>query len=319
MAKKTTNSTDLLVIGELNMDLILSNLEAFPELGKEKIAKDYTLTMGSSSAIFAANCSRLGLSVKFSGLVGDDEFGDKILTHLQNFGISNDFVVTSKQFKTGLTTIFRYNDDRAMVTYPGAMENFSLSQIPEKAFQKARHLHISSIFLQPGIKDDLYDIISRAKQQGMSISIDPQWDPDEKWNLNLKNLLPKIDFFLPNDQEFLKLTNASSIEKGIKKLQPLLNNTTVIIKMGKKGATYFNTNEIQKVSPHINENPVDTVGAGDSFNAGFIFKYLKEESIKNCVKFGNLTGAVSTTEAGGTQAIKSLKQVEQIAKQKLSK
>lgn len=319
MADKTNNSADLLVVGELNMDLILNKLEAFPELGKEKVAKDYTLTMGSSSAIFAANCSRLGLSVKFSGLVGDDEFGDKIQAHLQDFGIDNKFVVTSKKFKTGLTTIFRYNNDRAMITYPGAMEHFSLSQIPGKAFQQVRHLHISSIFLQPGIKDDLYAIISRAKKQGMSISIDPQWDPDEKWNLNLKKLLPKIDFFLPNEQEFLKLTNASSIEKGIKKLQPLLNNTSVIIKMGKKGATYFNTNEIQKVSPHINENPVDTVGAGDSFGAGFIFKYLKEESIKNCVKFGNLTGAVSTTEAGGTQAIKSLKRVEQIAKQKLSK
>lgn len=319
MAKKTTNSADLLVIGELNMDLILNKLEAFPELGKEKIAKDYTLTMGSSSAIFAANCSRLGLSVKFSGLVGDDEFGDKIQAHLQDFGIDNEFVVTSKQFKTGLTTIFRYNNDRAMVTYPGAMQHFSLNQIPEKAFQKARHLHISSIFLQPGIKDDLYAIIPRAKQQDMSISIDPQWDPDEKWNLNLKKLLREIDFFLPNEQEFLRLTNASSIDKGIKKLQPLLTNATVIIKQGKKGATYFNGEEIHTLAPFINEHPVDTVGAGDSFDAGFIFKYLKGETINNCVKFGNLTGAVSTTEAGGTQAIESLERVQQIAKQKLTK
>ncbi len=309
--------SDVLVIGELNMDLILSGVESFPELGKEKTADAMNLVMGSSSAIFAANCARLGLAVEFCGMVGKDDFGAKIVGQLQQFGVDTSLIITSQKYKTGLTVIITQVGDRAMLTYPGAMAQFSLNDIPKEAFQQGRHLHISSIFLQPGIKKDLPKIIRKAKKNEMTISIDPQWDPEEKWDIDLEKLLQNIDFFIPNEAEFLQLTVSDTIEEGFQKLDDK-NRASVIVKQGTKGAIFQNDGNLTTIPAFLNENPVDAVGAGDSFDAGFIYRFLKGDSVKNCVHFGNLAGAVSTTKAGGTAAITSLDEVLKIAKNTFS-
>ncbi|NGP89171.1 carbohydrate kinase family protein [Fodinibius halophilus] len=318
MGKTDTSPLDILVIGELNMDLILNDLEEFPQLGKEKIANDFNLTMGSSSAIFAANCSRLEQTVGFCGMVGDDDFGKQIRDQLLAFGVDVRHISISKTHKTGITAVLRYDDDRAMVTYPGAMEHFSLAQIDPDAFENARHLHISSLFLQPGIKTDLFDIIERAQSRGMTTSIDPQWDPKEQWDIDFTKLVGRIDFFLPNEDEFLSITESSTVKEGINEIRPHLGDGTIIIKQGTEGATFVSSNEVKKIPGYTNDTPVDTVGAGDSFDAGFICQILNDTSIEDSIRFGNITGAVSTTEAGGTRAIQSRKHVQEIAKKKFS-
>src|SRR5699024_37241 len=175
---------DVLVVGELNMDLILNKVEGCPELSKEKIASEMNLTMGSSSAIFACNIARLGMETAFCGLVGNDDFGNTIVEQLQQMQVNTQWVQFDKNRQTGLTAIIRQQDDRAMVTYPGTMNYFSSSHIPDEAFQKARHLHLSSIFLQPKIKEELFTILARAKADDMSISVNTQWDPAERWDID---------------------------------------------------------------------------------------------------------------------------------------
>jgi len=308
---------DLLVVGELNMDLILNNVESFPELEKEKIAQDMSLTLGSSSAIFASNISRLGINTGFCGMIGDDAFGSQVINQLKNFGIDSSFVTTSATSKTGLTAIIRVGDSRAMVTYPGAMAHFSGKDIPDAAFTDATHMHISSIFLQPNIKKDLLKIVKKANANGLTVSIDPQWDPNEKWDININELLDYIDFFLPNREEFLNLVKSDNIEEGLKKIGPG-KKATIIVKNGKNGATYYEDNKITTVPTYINNNPADAIGAGDSFNAGFIYQFLKGRSRLECVELGNLTGAVSTTKSGGTAAITSLNDVLKTAKDKFT-
>src|SRR5690348_1290984 len=112
---------DVLVAGELNIDMILDQLEKFPVIGKEILANKITVTLGSSSAIFASNLSALGVSVTFCGCIGNDNFGEKILSDLaeKNVGINN--VIRSNTADTGITVALNFNQDRAMVTYPGAM------------------------------------------------------------------------------------------------------------------------------------------------------------------------------------------------------
>jgi sugar/nucleoside kinase (ribokinase family) len=317
MDKKNTK-TDLLVVGELNMDLILNEVASFPELGKEKIAGDMNLTLGSSSAIFAGNAARLGLSAGFCGMVGQDDFGEAVIAQLKKYGVDTSLVVKSEKYKTGLTAIIRHAADRAMVTYPGAMEHFSIDDIPEKAFQQTRHLHISSLFLQPGIKEYLFEIIAKAKSNGLTTSIDPQWDPEEQWDIDFPKLVSEIDFFLPNEDEFLNIANSADLKEAIAKFQSHLTDGAIIVKQGTDGATGITQNQVMQVPGYVNENPVDTVGAGDSFNSGVIYQFLQGKSIEECIKFGNITGAVSTTAPGGTTAIKSLDEVHNIAKNKLS-
>lgn len=300
------------------MDLILNEVASFPELGKEKIAKDLNLTLGSSSAIFAGNAARLGLTVGFCGMVGQDDFAESVITQLQKYGVDTTYVTVSEQHKTGLTVIIRHADDRAMVTYPGAMEHFSLNHVPEEAYSQARHLHISSLFLQPEIKKHLFEIIKKAKSNGLTISIDPQWDPEEQWDVDFKKLVSKIDFFLPNEDEFLNIAGSSDLDAAIAEFQPHLTDGTIIIKQGTNGATAVRRENIIHVPGYLNEHPIDTVGAGDSFNSGVIYQFLGGKSLQECIQFGNITGAVSTTAPGGTQAITSLEQVHQIAKNQLS-
>lgn len=318
MAADTFDKMDLLVIGELNMDLILNNVVYFPEPGKEKIADDLNVTLGSSSAIFAANSSRLGLSVVFCGMVGLDNFGDAVIDQLRKYDVDTSLVTVSKQYKTGLSVIIRHAGSRAVVTFPGAMEHFSLAGIPDYAFTRARHLHISSLFLQPGIKNNLFEIVDRAKSHHMTVSIDTQWDPDEQWDIDFKKLVSCIDFFLPNENEFLSIARTQNIKEAIVKFRPHLAGGAVIVKQGPKGVTCFTADRVTTIPGYFNEHPEDTIGAGDSFNAGFIYRFLKGGSIEQCIKFGNMTGAVSTTKSGGTAAFTSFDDVLNIAKNNLS-
>lgn len=305
---------DVVVVGELNVDLILNSIDSFPEMGKEKIAKNMTLTLGSSSAIFASNLSALGAKVAFVGKIGDDAFGSLVKESLQAKKVNTDFLITSKKLSTGATIVLNYSEDRAMVTYPGAMEDLTINDIKQEVIKSARHLHFSSYFLQPGIQSGLLNIFKMAKENGLTTSLDIQWDPKEEWNLNFSEVLPFVDVFLPNEQEALLLTGEKKLENAISKLTPLAK--CVVIKLGSKGSIAATNGKSVFKQSYFNNEVVDAIGAGDSFNAGFIFKFINGYEIEECQKFGNLTGAINTTAAGGTMAFKNYDQIIKVGKEK---
>lgn len=298
---------DILVVGELNVDLIFNQLNKSPEIGKEQRADEMTLTLGSSSAIFASNCSSLGSKVTFCGKIGNDSFGDFVLQSLKNKKVDTDFVLVDDKLKTGATIIFNYNDDRMMVTHPGAMKHLAVEEIPDEALKKSRHLHTSSVFFQPGLKKDLVKLFSKAKDLGLSTSMDTQWDPDEKWDIDIDQLLPLLDFFLPNENEFLELTRSTNLQIALQKVSK--HDTCVVVKRGTNGALMQKNYESISIPAYHIPDFVDAIGAGDSFDAGLISSFLKGNNLRDSFEFGNLAAAVSTTEAGGTTAIKSFDQV----------
>jgi sugar/nucleoside kinase (ribokinase family) len=305
------NQTDVIVVGELNVDLILNRIDSFPEMGKEKLAEEMTLTLGSSSAIFASNLSSLGSEVSFLGKIGRDIFGDLVISSLESKGVGSDLIIRSEELKTGATIVLNYDEDRAMVTHAGAMEALTLDDITEQSLKKARHLHFSSYFLQPGMKSTIIDMFEMAKRLGLTTSFDAQWDPEEKWDLDLLSVLPTVDVFLPNKQELLHLTQKSTVDDALEFLSPVAN--TIAVKLGNKGSLVFSDGDKSQKDPFLNTNVVDAIGAGDSFNAGFIHKFIQKRPIEECQEFGNLTGAVSTTAAGGTTAFTDYNTVIKIA------
>lgn len=298
---------DILVVGELNVDLILNQLNKAPEFGKEQRADKMTLTLGSSSAIFASNCSSLGSKVAFCGKVGEDGFGNFVMQSLAETNVNADSVMVEKNLKTGVTVIFNYQNDRMMVTHPGAMEHMTVDEIPEEVMKKSRHLHTSAIFFQPGIKKDLVKLFSRAKKLGLTTSMDTQWDPEEEWNIDIKKILPVLDFFLPNEDELIALTDSSSLREALDKISGF--ETTVVVKQGEKGATMYRNGEAKSIPAYKITNYVDAIGAGDSFDAGFISSFLKGKTLSESLEIGNMAAAVSTTAAGGTTAITSFDNV----------
>jgi sugar/nucleoside kinase (ribokinase family) len=191
-----------------------------------------------------------------------------------------------------------------MVTYPGAMETLKPEDINENWLSKAGHMHLSSVFLQPALKKEIVSIFKMAKNLGLTTSLDVQWDPAEKWDLNMKELLPLVDVFLPNETELRALTGEQDMDKAIESVKPLIN--TMAIKMGNKGSRGVTKETDITIKPFLNKKVVDAIGAGDSFNAGFITGFLAGKPLPGCLEYGNLTGAVSTTAAGGTGAFDSL-------------
>jgi sugar/nucleoside kinase (ribokinase family) len=302
---------DILVIGELNVDLILNGLPSLPEEGKEIIANQMTLTLGSSSAIFASNASTLGNKVAFLGKTGTDMFGDLVFKSLEEKKVDTRFIIRSSIDKTGATIVLNFDEDRAMVTYPGAMETLKPEDINENWLSKAGHMHLSSVFLQPALKKEIVSIFKMAKNLGLTTSLDVQWDPAEKWDLNMKELLPLVDVFLPNETELRALTGEQDMDKAIESVKPLIN--TMAIKMGNKGSRGVTKETDITIKPFLNKKVVDAIGAGDSFNAGFITGFLAGKPLPGCLEYGNLTGAVSTTAAGGTGAFDSLEGFRQKA------
>jgi sugar/nucleoside kinase (ribokinase family) len=302
---------DVLVIGELNVDLILNQIGKLPEIGKEILADQMTLTLGSSSAIFASNLSTLGTKVTFAGKLGHDNFGDHIIASLNARGVDTRYIIRSVKHTTGATIVLNYGEDRAMVTYQGSMKYLTLHDIPEVVFSKSRHLHLSSVFLQTGLVNDLVYLFQKAKSQGLTTSIDPQWDPAETWKIDLEKLLPHVDVFLPNVKELCALTGTNHVEDGLEVLKPHAN--VVVVKNGSEGAWLFDGKELIHQPSFRNKHVVDSIGAGDSFDSGFIHKYLLKKSLRECLEFGALTGAINTTRAGGTTAFENLNLVKTIA------
>lgn len=305
---------DLLVVGELNVDVIFNHIERYPQLGKEIFAQRMDVVLGSSSAIFASVAATLGLKVAYAGMVGHDAYGRFILDQLRSRGIDTRGIIVSPDYATGATLVLNYGNERSMVTYPGAMAHFQVDNIDWILLQQCRHLHVSSVFLQTGLKADLAGFMQKAAESGLTTSVDPQWDPAEKWDLPWDELLPNIDYFMPNAAELKAIAGIEDINEAMETL--LKYAPTLIVKDGTQGAWLCNTSERLHQPAFINNEVVDAIGAGDSFDAGFITGMLKGLNLAESLRLASLCGAINTTAAGGTGAFVSLPMVRQLAENK---
>ena len=289
---------DIIALGELNVDLILNQIEGEPEIGKEKFAKQMTLTLGSSTAIFAANAAALGAKVAFCGMSG------------------NDYLIRQDKYATGATICMSYDEDRANLTYQGAMDYMGLDDINPEVFKETKHIHISSIYMQSGVKRDLMKILELCKANGVTVSLDSQWDPVEQWDLDYKAVLPMLTVFMPNETELKFLTRSETLDEAIEKIRPYTN--AAVIKCGSKGSLLMRKGmPDRKQAALLNEHVVDCIGAGDSFNSGFIARLAAGDALDKCQEYGNMTGAVKTTAAGGTTAFTCREDVERIGRERI--
>src|SRR5512138_822060 len=219
MAIRDTNKPfDLIVVGEINPDLILRG-DVIPAFGQvEQLIDDATLTIGSSSAIFACGAARLGLRVAFIGKVGDDEFGRFMLRELAQHGIDISGVVIDPTTPTGLSVILSRPIDRAILTHLGSIAALRFAEIDLSLLSHARHLHLGSYYLLDALRPDVPRLFDEAKARGLSISIDTNYDPTEQWAGGLHETLQRVDVFLPNETELLAITHEDSIEAGLDRL-----------------------------------------------------------------------------------------------------
>lgn len=288
---------DILVAGEINPDLILTG-DVTPEFGQvEKLVDSAALTIGSSSAIFACGAARLGLKVSFIGVCGDDFFGRFMLDEMSKRNVDVSNIVVRPDGQTGLSVILNQESDRAILTHLGLIPDLRALDISDALLRQARHLHVASYFLQINLQPDMPNLFRRARSLGLTTSLDTNHDPSEKW-MGFDELLAVTNVFLPNEKEALSLSGQSNVDLAASRLESKVE--TLAIKLGAKGALGVREGARVRVAS-IPVNVADTVGAGDSFDAGFMYGYLHRWSLEKSLQLACVCGALSTQQAGGTE------------------
>ncbi len=293
---------DVTIAGELNLDLVLYGLPEVMPMERELLAKDFRLTLGSSSAIVAHNLAALGVSVGFIALLGDDPLGSIALERLEEKGVDVSHVKRiSGGTSTGVTILLTHEGKRHILTYPGTMFELAASDLDMDYLASARHFHLSSLFLHKALQPDLPRILKQLKSEGLTLSLDTNDDPDDRWGSPLDELLGMVDIFLPNDDEACRISGKKDAESAIEVLAKRV--PLVAVKCGKRGALVQKGSQRWEV-PANPVTPVDTIGAGDSFDAGFLAAYLRGEAPDACAAFGNRAAALSTLRPGGTESFR---------------
>lgn len=291
---------DLLVVGELNPDLILQGSDLQPTFGQvEQLVDCLDLTIGSSAAIFACGAARLGLRVAFIGKTGPDLFGSFMRQELAARGIDTSGIVIDPTVSTGLSVILSRTLDRAILTYSGAIGALHFNEIDFSLMERARHLHLASYFLLRDLRPDIPQLFRRAKGLGLSTSLDTNYDPSEQWDAGLDETLRHVDIFLPNEKEACAITHQSDPELALAALAERI--PTVAVKLGPRGGAACQAGRTVH-TPALLVKVVDTTGAGDTFDAGFIFGSLSGFDLERTLKLACACGSLSTRAAGGTTA-----------------
>jgi sugar/nucleoside kinase (ribokinase family) len=293
---------DVVIAGEANMDLLLYGLpEALPT-DRELVAEGMQFVLGGSSAITAHNLAALGNRVGFLSLAADDAFGRFWRAELENAGVDLSHVAAARAgLTTGVSVLLQHAHSRRTFTWPGTTAALRLADLDLDSIASAQHFHLSSYFLQRDLRTDVPALLRLCKEQGLTVSLDPNDDPAGEWGQDLLGLLSCVDVLMPNEHEVCRLAGDSDPERAIGKLSrkvPLL-----VVKRGRQGAIAVRGEQrVEEVAYRVDS--IDAVGAGDSFNAGFLHGYLRSWDLQRCVRLGNCTGAFSTTGVGGTQAFR---------------
>lgn len=293
---------DLTIAGEINLDLILYGVPEELPRERELLADRMMLTLGGSSAIMAHNLAALGSLVGFQSRIGDDQFGDIALKPLQQSGVDVSRVRrTSSASKTGITVILQRERWRNMVTYAGTIAELTWDDLDFDYLTDSRHFHLSSFYLQTGLRPRVPELFRKMKDAGLTVSLDTNDDPDDSWRGGLDEALRHVDIFMPNEREAQKAAGVNDLETAVKKLSAIV--PLVVVKLGSEGSMAQRRAE-RFVSAAQKVESVDAVGAGDSFDAGFLHRYLQGGNVESCLAAGNLAGGFSTTRPGGIEAFR---------------
>lgn len=289
---------DVLAVSDMCVDLILTG-DVHPRFGQaEQIVDDYLLELGGSANIFVSQVVKLGGKGAVIGYVGNDSFGEFVSDQLRNIGVETEFLKTHPDLKTGLGVALAEKGDRAILTYSGTIDATTQGDLPADLLLQTRHWHVASFFLLESLRPFWKEWLRECKKAGVTTSMDTNWDPADQWN-GVEDLLPHIDVFLPNEEEALRITGAPDCLAALDHLTRVGN--LIVIKRGKHGALAARGNTRWEFRVPQNESIeiVDSIGAGDNFDAGFIWGLMQDWSIDRCLKLAHTCGSASLSRAGG--------------------
>jgi len=288
-----------LVIGELNVDVMVLGLPRLPEMGAEILCERVETVMGSSSAIFACRMATLGEDVSFLGVVGDDSYGRIVLSGLRDAGVDTSHVIVDPAIQTGMTCVLRFPEDRAMFTLLGSIAALTADHVELPLLAEYDHLHLTCLYLQHGLLPGLPGLLDSARAAGLTVSLDPQWDPAEKW-VGFRELAARADVLLPNADEALGITGAAGVGPAARHLAGW-GRGLAVVKRGAEGALAVHSRGTTE-QPAFAVEVVDTTGAGDTFDAAFVKRLIGDgASLPESLRYACAAGALACTQIGGAR------------------
>lgn len=292
---------DVTLAGETNLDIILYGLPEEMPLEQELLGDDLMVTLGGSTSITAHNLAVLGSKVGLITRVGGDPLGQVAVDRLRDAGVDLSRMTHSTKLSTGLTLLLQHGARRRILTYAGAMSEMGCEDLDLDYLASARHFHLCSFFLQRGWVAQIPQVLQQLKTAGLTISLDTNDDPADRWDDGIHEALRFVDILLPNEREACKIAGVDDVEEALLRLAKRVPN--VVVKVGAQGSVGISKGK-RYAAPAEKVKVVDAIGAGDSFDAGFLNKYLTGAGFGECLAAGNSSAALSTTRPGGTEAFR---------------
>jgi sugar/nucleoside kinase (ribokinase family) len=310
--------TDLYVIGDVNPDILVIDADVVPEFGQvEKYVGTIKMTVGGSSAITACGVARLGLRVAHGGVVGDDMLGRAILEALRDRGVDASTISIDDAIPTGATVHLGTGENRAMLTATGTINRLRAEDVPREILPHIRHLHAGSTAIQPKLRPGLPALFREARAAGVTCSFDTNWDPDRRWE-GIDPMLAATDLFFPNEREAALISGVMDPLEAARTLVARADAAgrdadagplTVVVKMGADGALAVRGDQALRL-PADEVKVVDSTGAGDGFNAGFLYGFLDGRSLSESLALAVACGTLSTRAIGGVDGQATLEEAE---------
>ena len=286
----------VIVLGDVNIDIILSGMRSAPAIGKEILADSSVMELGGSAANVAAMLALNGCPVRLFGCVGNDSNGKYLINSLKEFAVDADTISIADDEPTGITVSLTYPHERMYISHLGTVASTKLENFPDGYLCEGSHLHLSSYFLQEGLKASVGDLLIRAKDVGMTTSLDPGSDPSGEWDISgLQAYLQYLDWFMPNADEIRAVAGSPNIEDAITNFAQ--DVTGIVVKMGSQGAITRYKGNVEHW-PGLNVEAIDTTCAGDCFDAGFLYSITCGNPLSKAVLMGNRYGAQSVLNIG---------------------
>ncbi|MCL5994715.1 MAG: carbohydrate kinase family protein, partial [Chloroflexi bacterium] len=292
---------DCLCVADMCVDLVLRG-NVRPHFHQvEQLIDAYHLELGGSANIFAAQYAHLGGRAGVVGYVGSDTLGEFALNRLRSLGVDTSWVRRHPALPTGLGVALVEQDDRAILTALGTIDAVTLDDLSPDLLGACRHWHIASFFLLSKLRPFWKSWLERCRASGVTTSLDTNWDPDNQWQ-GVAELLPWVDVFLPNEAEALAISGDGDVERAGQRLSRQCG--LVAIKCGARGAYVFAQGHTWRYTPEPARSltVVDTIGAGDCFNAGFVRAWQLDKSVDECLAWGVRCAEASLAAAGGMAA-----------------
>lgn len=285
----------IIVFGSISTDFVVTT-DRRPQIGETVTGLDFTTTFGGKGANQAVACARLGAEVHMVGTVGTDLFGEELLKNLQENKVSIDNVERVTYAPSGSAHIIIAGGDNSITYVPGANNEIGTPRIRslEAFIQEAGMIIIQNEMPQVVVDE----IINISYENNVSVLYNPA--PARKVN---SNILEKATFISPNENEFYELFPDLGISQGLEKYSKQL-----ILTMGSKGVYFHDGDKEQRISAY-KVKPMDTTGAGDTFNGAFAVAMVNGLSIEESIKFGNLAASLSIQKFGAQGGMPTIEEM----------